>query len=555
MNGDSRAQFDEGFYRRRDHANIEAMQNLIIDAVTNETTHPMPPLVRNFLSALQSSHGGGKVANEPFTRSHVRVASYMQFKGDRATKEQRVRRLINRLEEHKRKTGYQFFLIKRGGEPVGVDERGNTIYSATEYTDFLKPVADAAVQRARASELWKRNPGDALAAQVGWAVEQLPRVDERPEEKGEGSMLPLAEYEKQSEDQIRAAVEKRAEGIAQRGGDVNVWLERLEVQISRLRRSRAKMAEAERGERMRARMEAREAEGRAFDAEMWGETDGGHPPTKVTPPPAVNPSVSEDTSGTLAAALDYAARGIPVFPVRQNKAPYTPRGFKDATCDEAAIREWWRKWPDAGIGIPTGVASGWLVLDIDPRHGGDAALCSLIEQYGDMPETMEVETGGGGYHIIFEYPELAALGNSRGRLPEGIDVRGEGGYVVAPPSVLASGKPYRLRNDATPAPVPDWLIRLLTEEKPSATPPDAETRSGANSRAGIGLVIIEGSRNHSLFRIGTYMRGRGAELPEIEAELLDINARRCSPPLPESEVLKTARSAAGYAPNRTAVLV
>src|SRR5688572_27643997 len=100
MNRDGRTQFDEGAGRRRDHANIEAMQNLIIDAVTGETTYPMPPLVRNFISALQSSHGGGRVANEPFTRSHVRVASYMQFKGERDAKEQRVRRLINRLEEY-----------------------------------------------------------------------------------------------------------------------------------------------------------------------------------------------------------------------------------------------------------------------------------------------------------------------------------------------------------------------------------------------------------------------------------------------------------------------
>jgi hypothetical protein len=142
MNIDGRTQFDEGFGRRRDHANIEAMQNLIIDAVTEETTHPMPPLVRNFMSALQSAHGGGKVAYEPFTRSHIRVACYMQFNGDRAVKEQRVRRLINRLEEYQRKTGYLYFLVKRGGEPVGTDERGNIIYSATCYTDFLKPAAD-----------------------------------------------------------------------------------------------------------------------------------------------------------------------------------------------------------------------------------------------------------------------------------------------------------------------------------------------------------------------------------------------------------------------------
>lgn len=254
------------------------------------------------------------------------------------------------------------------------------------------------------------------------------------------------------------------------------------------------------------------------------------------------------------AALGYAARGIPVFPVRQNKAPYTPRGFKDATCDGATIREWWRKWPDAGIGVPTGVASGWLVLDSDPRHGGDVSLCQLIEEHGDLPDTLEAETGGGGHHIVFEYPELAALGNSRGRLPEGLDVRGEGGYIVAAPSLHASGGRYRWRNDLRPVPVPLWLLTLLTEARPSvATLPDAETRSQAKSGAGIGPVIAEGSRNDALFRIGTSMRGKGAELPEIEAELLDINARRCSPPLPESEVLKTARSAAGYAANRVAV--
>jgi hypothetical protein len=461
---DGRTRYDEGAGRRRDHANIEAMQNLIIDAVTGETTHPCPPLVRNFVSALQSAHGGGKVANEPFKRSHIRVASYMQFKGDRATKEQRVRRLINRLEEYQRKTGYLFIRVKRGGEIIGHDERGNPLYSATTYTDFLKPVADAAVQRARASELWKGNPGDALAAQATWALGQLPRVDEPPEEQGKESMLPLAEYEKQSEDQIRAAVEKRADGIVERGGDADLWLERLEVQISRLRRSRVKTAKIINQETVRERITARDSENSALDAEMWRESDGEYPPTKVTPPPAATPSVSEDTPNTLAAALDYAARGLPAFPVRQNKAPYTARGFKDATCDEATIREWWRKWPDAGIGIPTGFASGWLVLDSDPRHGGDVSLCELIEEYGDLPETLEAETGGGGHHIIFEYPELAALGNSRGQLPEGLDVRGEGGYIVVAPSLLATGRRYRWRNDFRPAPAPEWFIKLLTVE-------------------------------------------------------------------------------------------
>jgi hypothetical protein len=445
MNRDGRTQFDEGFGRRRDHANIEAMQNLVIDAVTNETTHPMPPLVRNFISALQSAHGGGKVANESFTRSHARVGAYMQFKGERAAIEQRVRRLIHRLEAHQRKTGYLFFLVKRGGEPVGVDERGNTIYSATCYTDFLKPVADEAVQRARHSELWKRNPGDALAAQVSWALAQLPRVDERPEEKGEGIMLPLADYERQSEEQIRAAVEKRADGIAQRGGDVNLWLERLEVQISRLRRSRTKTAEAERREAMREKMEAWEAEQRAVDSEMVFAGEGDTPPTKVTPPPATNPSVTEGKPDTLAAAACLAAKSFRVFPLNWVKAdgscscaegagckspgkhPLFSHWKELATTQVSFFKGWLKKWPSANLGILTGEPSTLYVIDFDFDKGGEATLAAWRAHYGDeWLDTLAVRTGG-GVHLYFQYPQGAELRNTAGKIGEGVDTRGDGG--------------------------------------------------------------------------------------------------------------------------------
>lgn len=165
----------------------------------------------------------------------------------------------------------------------------------------------------------------------------------------------------------------------------------------------------------------------------------------------------------LAAALEYVDYDdVPLFPVKRDKSPCTPNGFKDATRDASIIRLWARKWPEASIGVPTGDASGWLALDIDPRHGGDVSLTTLIEQYGALPPTMEARTGGGGRHIIFSYPPGSNIRNSAGRLGEGIDVRGEGGYIIVAPSVHASGRPYEWLNNLEPAGPPEWLTKLLT---------------------------------------------------------------------------------------------
>ncbi len=140
------------------------------------------------------------------------------------------------------------------------------------------------------------------------------------------------------------------------------------------------------------------------------------------------------------AALAYAARGWPVFPC-QGKIPRTPHGFQDATTDGTQIRQWWARWLDATIGVPTGVASGLVVLDIDPRHGGEESLATLIAAHGPLPETVESRTGGGGRHLFFQHPG-GYVPNSSGRLGPGLDIRGDGGYVIVPPSLHASGQRY-----------------------------------------------------------------------------------------------------------------
>ncbi|HEX7998663.1 MAG TPA: bifunctional DNA primase/polymerase [Pyrinomonadaceae bacterium] len=500
--------------RRRDHANIEAMQNLIIQRITEETGIMMPPKVRAFISALQSAHGGGKVAGAPFTRSHLSIAQYLQFTGTDVAREARVRRLLNGLLDYQEQTGFQLFHVKRGGELVTATD-GTQTHTATEYTDKLKPVADAAVMLARESELWPKHPGAAMAAQVGWAMSKLVRFDPKAEDEGKAQM-DLRDYANSQQGRLEKSARKVAEQIAARGGNGAVWLRAVAKRLLQ-------------------------------EAEAVGTASGV---TNLLP--REDEETVEEKPDMLTAALDYVNYDdVPAFPVKADKSPYTPNGFKDATRDPATVRLHWRKFPDANIGIPTGEASGWLVLDIDPRHGGDASLTALIEEHGDAwLETMQSRTGGGGHHIIFAYPQGSNIRNSAGRLGEGIDVRGEGGYIIAAPSLHGSGRRYEWLTNFKPAAPPEWLIRKLTEERGAAT---QKTQPRAKSGPSIGALIPEGERNQTLFKIGCSLRGQGWSQAEIETELLDINARRCSSPLPVAEVQKIAKSAASYAANRVAV--
>ncbi|NIT04147.1 hypothetical protein GTO10_04460, partial [Candidatus Saccharibacteria bacterium] len=141
----------------------------------------------------------------------------------------------------------------------------------------------------------------------------------------------------------------------------------------------------------------------------------------------------------LQAALEITCDcGWKVFPVKpREKIPLTEHGCKDATSNERTIVAWGEKWPDANIGVATGQASGIVVLDVDKRHGGDDSLFELEQKHGELPKTVEVITGGGGRHIYFKYPSGdVTVKNAAGLAGiAGLDIRGDGGYVVAPPSV------------------------------------------------------------------------------------------------------------------------
>jgi hypothetical protein len=255
----------------------------------------------------------------------------------------------------------------------------------------------------------------------------------------------------------------------------------------------------------------------------------------------------------LKAALKYARAGLPVFPLfsagpdgcscgdaechNPGKHPRTGHGFKDATTDRDTIRIWWTKWPTANIGIATGAASGLFVLDVDPRHDGQVSLRRLERDHGRLPKCPTVQTGGGGQHPYFRHP--GGLVKSRSGIATGLDVRGDGGYVVAPPSRHASGRRYRWLGNRWPdlgslPDIPRWLRRLMTEPvvKPSR-----------NSQ-----TISKGKRNATLTSLAGAMRRLGATRGAIRAALRKENTRRCVPPLDDKEVKKIAKSVSQYPP-------
>lgn len=257
----------------------------------------------------------------------------------------------------------------------------------------------------------------------------------------------------------------------------------------------------------------------------------------------------------LDAALAYARSGIRVFPVNgivngkctcagsrcssPGKHPATKKGFKDATTDTNKIKRWWKDMPGANVGIPTGMDNGLFVLDIDLDKDGETSLKQLQNEHGALPKTSVVNTGGGGRHFYFRYP-AGGIRNSASKLGPGIDVRGDGGYIVAPPSRHASGEQYNWAKGGSLAPdavldAPDWLLDLI-HKRPAAR---LETSDS----------IPDGRRNADLTSFAGKMRRGGMKENEILAALLEINYSRCDPPLTENEVGNIVKSVARYAPN------
>jgi hypothetical protein len=248
------------------------------------------------------------------------------------------------------------------------------------------------------------------------------------------------------------------------------------------------------------------------------------------------------------AALAYARRGRPIFPCKEGgKEPLTRHGFKDATTDEEQIRQWWKKYPDANIASPTGEVSDTLAVDHDLYKPEAINLKELETKLGPASRTgVAIETGSGGRQYLFRFPKGSNIRNTTGLL-SGVDIRGEGGYILLPPSTTQGA--YRRLDNRTLTDPPAPLVERLTE--PNRTRSRGTGGTTAPITANLdGPPILKGERDHSLTRIAGKLHDGTRGLDDLTYDLMEINASRCAPPLTDREVCRIARSIHGRRPCR-----
>jgi hypothetical protein len=236
-------------------------------------------------------------------------------------------------------------------------------------------------------------------------------------------------------------------------------------------------------------------------------------------------------------ALALARRGLHVFPCRPRcKEPATAHGCKDATTDRDQIETWWLRQPDANVAVACGAISNMFALDID----AEGELRKLEEQHGELPPSVEVITAR-GRHVWFQYPDKPVK-NTASKIAAGIDTRGDGGFVLVPPSVHPGGKQYHWSVDCakTLAAAPQWLLDKIT------APTNGNGKTAPTPRSAwrdlVEHGVAEGARDNSATRLAGHLLRHGID-PIVALELLQVwNEARCTPPLPPEDIERVVGS-------------
>lgn len=230
----------------------------------------------------------------------------------------------------------------------------------------------------------------------------------------------------------------------------------------------------------------------------------------------------------LEEALAYARRGWSIVPVapRGKDTLVSWKDFQECRPSEAEIRGWWQRWPDANIGVVTGPISGLAVADVDPKRGGNASAQWAISQTG-----LIADTGGGGHHLFYAYPEGEDVRNKVSKTT-GIDVRAKGGIIVLPPSVHESGRRYAWR---TEGPLGVW------RGVPPETVADREEKSNGHWLSDVMKGVGEGARDDSGAKLAGYFEGKGIP-QDVALEMMFNWNTKNKPPLDREDVKRITES-------------
>jgi hypothetical protein len=544
-----------------------------LDAVVNALTQlGVPPKLRDFVGVLLAVSNG----QTRFEASYRDIASRLSLpdadetRGGRKAGKARVKRLLVRLADWQTETGIELMRIVKHGKRTETAE--TTIYEKTIFElALLEPLARAMM-----------TPPSRRDAAISRAVTEV---------LSDGATVPTPTRPTPTIFKLERAIKTiltKADRIEEYAAELGLdALERIDNLIAKLNEKRAAISY------QRAFENGEESINTGFSLGGWGTKTnppaepltsslsvnqlvgeslgaGGKdslseeayivPEVKATEtyaPPLI--TIDENKFNTRDRAFGLARSGFFVLPLhapifesdtvrcscrsglacgRIGKHPRTWHGVADATRDPEKIKLWFEKWKNANLAIATGKRSNLLVLDVDGLAGA-FSLDEIEHEFSPLPETIIQRTGKpNGRHFLFSYPDDATIRNSAGDIGNGLDIRSDGGYICADPSIHASGKRYEIENYAAAlAAPPAWFVGLLLNRQKAAKINAQAAPNAFTTSSKYPAFIGDGVRNETVFRYGCGLVNSFSPAEKL-VRVRRLNETRVSPPLDEIELLE-----------------
>ncbi len=525
----------------------------------------------------------------PLLIAHKYAALQFNYIGKEENTDVFMGRFLTALKDAEVKAGRKCFEIERAN--------GVTTIITTYHHDYIGEAALWALTEAQVSDAWKANPAKAVTDElIDRAIALLPeRTAPPPRETSDGSSITDDSIAKGMWTKSDTFAEAAMRTVAKAGGDPLAALEeahrrqrRIAVEVRREQLERDRRAKDEEfydtvdwlvdtethtdGNNISDNSEK-------FSTGNDDLSDADHPTDCRMPPPQtpenqqVNFEPDENTDSLhttcaltseaegdqpkLRAALQSVAEGIPVLALwgvadgmcdcpqgsecgSPGKHPYprfSPNGVHSATSDAAKLRMWYAKDPRINFGQAMGGERNIICVDIDPRNGGSESYFDLIKHYGEeaFPATREKTTGGGGWHKLYRLSKpIKGNGELKAKLAPGIDVKGEGGLIVAPLGDHASGRTYGSDNGEEIALAPAWIeerIIKAAEGERVPEPINFQAHKDRKHAAGATRYFAEGERNDGLRDVacGRWRNGWATDAQDLYAQLCEVRDTRCAP--------------------------